>query len=206
MNFGEQTRDAYNKIAKIYYDELWSDHPYDDFLDKFIKILSGGKILDIGCAIGSFSKYVADRGFEVDAIDFSEEMIKIAKEKVNNVNFSVMDMLDMKFNKSYDGIMAINSTIHIEKNKMKRLFESIYDLLNDKGIFFIILQEGEGEKLVPEPFDETVSELVSFYRHEEIESLFNHCKFDIVFQDKIVRDKESELGYNQLIYCLKKRS
>lgn len=205
MNFGEQTKDAYNKIAKTYYDELWNDHPYDKFIDNFIKTLSGSKVLDIGCAIGSFSKYVADKDFDVDAIDFSEEMVKIAKEKVNNVKFYVMDMLDMKFNKSYDGIMAINSTIHIEKKKMKKLFESIYDLLNEKGIFFIILQEGDGEKLVLEPFDETVSEFVSFYRQEEIEKLFNDCNFNIVFQDKIVRDKESELGYNQLVYCLQKK-
>ena len=200
-----KTRDAYDKIADIYNKELWGDHPYDAQIDKFVAMVRGNDILDLGCAVGSFTKYVADKGKIVDGIDYSKNMIAIAKENVNNANFYVMDMLDLNLNKKYDGVMAINSTIHVEKKRMQELFDSIYNLLNDNGIFFIILQEGEGERMVTEPFDESLAEFVSYYKIQEIEELFAKCNFEIVDKDKIVRDAEFELGHDQLVYYLKRK-
>lgn len=200
-----KTRDAYDKIAKIYDRELWNDHPYDDQIDKFVSMVKGEDILDLGCAVGSFTKYVADKGKNVDGIDYSKNMIEIAKSKVNNAAFYVMDMLDLNMNKKYDGVMAINSTIHVEKNKMQELFESIYNVLNEDGVFFIILQEGDGERMVPEPFDESLAEFVSYYKTYEIEELFTKCNFEIVDKSKIIRDAEFELGHDQLVYYLKRK-
>ncbi len=205
MDRMDQTKDAYNRIADIYDKELWDDHPYDKQIDRFMDMVSGKDILDIGCAVGSFTKYVADKDYNVDGIDFSEKMIEIARRKVNNANFYVMDMLDMQLDKKYDGVMAINSTIHIEKNKMQKLFEEIYNILKDAGVFFVILQEGNGEKMAAEPFDDTLSELVSFYTVPEIESLFEQCHFNIIGKDKIRDEAEFELGNDQLVYYLKKR-
>lgn len=200
-----KTRDAYDKIADIYNKELWGDHPYDNQIDKFVSMVRGNDILDLGCAVGSFTKYVADKSKCVDGIDYSSKMIDIAKYNVKNANFYVMDMLDLNLNKKYDGVMAINSTIHVEKKRMQELFDSIYNLLNDNGIFFIILQEGEGERMVTEPFDESLAEFVSYYKIQEIEELFTRCNFEIVDKDKIVRDAEFELGHDQLVYYLKRK-
>ena len=200
-----ETQEAYDKIADIYNKELWNDHPYDNQIDKFVSMIKGDNILDLGCAVGSFTKYVADKGKCVDGIDYSKNMIAIAKENVNNANFYVMDMLDLNLNKKYDGVMAINSTIHVEKRRMRELFDSIYNLLNDNGIFFIILQEGEGERMVTEPFDESLAEFVSYYKIQEIEKLFAKCNFEIVDKDKIIRDAEFELGHDQLVYYLKRK-
>lgn len=205
MDLIEKTHDAYDKIAGIYDRELWNDHPYDEQIDKFVEMVKGDAILDLGCAIGSFTKYVADKGKCCDGIDYSKNMIEIAKNKVDNANFFVMDMLNLKLNKKYDGVMAINSTIHIEKKKMLSLFNSIHDILNDGGIFFIILQEGEGERMVSEPFDESLSEFVSYYHVQEIEELFVKSNFEILDKGKIVRDAEFELGHDQLVYYLKKK-
>ncbi len=200
-----KTQEAYDKIADIYNKELWSDHPYDEQIDKFVSMVKGDNILDLGCAVGSFTKYVADKGKCVDGIDYSKNMIEIAKENARNANFYVMDMLDLNLSKKYDGVMAINSTIHVEKRRMQELFDSIHDILAEDGIFFIILQEGEGEKMVLEPFDESLEEFVSYYKLEEIEELFAKCNFEIVDKDKIIRNAEFELGHDQLIYYLKRK-
>ncbi|MDE5630879.1 MAG: class I SAM-dependent methyltransferase [Bacilli bacterium] len=200
-----KTQEAYDKIADIYNKKLWSDHPYDVQIDRFVDMLIGENVLDLGCAIGSFTKYVADKGYVTDGIDYSKRMIDIAKGNVDNANFYVMDMLDLNLNKKYDGVMAINSTIHVEKKNMRSLFDSIYGILNDEGIFFIILQEGDGEKMVIEPFDESLAEFVSYYQSYEIEELFTKCNFEIMGRDKIVRDAEFELGHDQLVYYLKRK-
>lgn len=201
-----EIKDAYNKIAHIYNQELWDDMPYTDNINKFMELLNGDEVIDLGCAMGSFTKILADHGLKVDGIDISDRFIDIAKQRVKNVNFMVMNMLDMHIHKKYDGVMAINSTIHIEKKDMLDLFKNINRLLKDNGIFFVILQEGKGEKYIDEPFDESVKEWVSFYKVEEIEELFARSGFDIISHDVIRNDADFELGHDQLAYYLKKKN
>lgn len=199
----EEIKEAYNKIADQYSRELWDDMPYNEYLDQFASLIKGNKVLDLGCAMGSFTKYISDMGFSVDGIDISENFIAIAKQKVKTCHFYVMDMLKMNLNKKYNGIMCINSSIHIEKKNMLFLFKEIKSMLEEDGVVLIILQEGEGEKYIKEPFDETVEEFVSFYTPEEIEEVFHSAGFTILKKYKIKDDAEFELGNDQLAYILK---
>ena len=195
---------AYETIAEKYNEILWNDMPYNTYIDRFMSLLNGKKIIDMGCAMGSFTKYVKDHGFDIEGIDISPKMIELAKIRDKSIKYQVMDMLNLHLKDVYDGIMAINSTIHIEKRDMEHLFKSFYNIMKDEGVFFIILQEGEGEKYVDEPFNPNVKELVSFYQTDEIESLFNKIGFKIIGKDKIFDDSEFELGNDQLVYYLKK--
>lgn len=204
-NISEEVKEAYNKIADKYYEALWNDMPYNKQIDKFVSLLNGKIILDLGCGIGSFTKYVADKGYMVEGIDFSKNMISIAKEKIENANFYEMDINDLKTNKKYDGIMSINSIIHIEKKEIKKVLKSIYNILEDDGVFFLIIQEGVEEKYVIDPLDEDVSEFVSFYIEKEIEDIFVDSGFKIISKDKILNEADFELGNDQLVYYLKKR-
>lgn len=200
----KEVKEVYEKIAIAYDEALWSDMPYNDEIDKFCDYLNGKNVLDMGCAMGSFTKYVADKGFIVDGIDFCSNFINIAKRKVKNVNFYVMDMLDLKLDKLYDGVMLINSMIHIEKKHMVELFKNIKSILNEDGIVFVILQEGDGEQYVTEPLDESLTEFVNFYQIEEIEEVFKQSGFKIIETKKIIDENYFELGNNQLVYYLKK--
>lgn len=202
----KETMDAYDKIAYKYYNALWNDMPYNKEIDTFISMLSGKSILDLGCGIGSFTKYVADKGYDVDGVDFSKNMIEIAKNKVTNANFFEMDISDLKLTKKYDGIIAINSIIHIEKKEIQKILSSIKNLMNDNGTFFIIIQEGIGEKYIVDPLDEDVSEFVSFYTTDEIEKKIEETGFEIIYREKILNDADFELGNNQLVYYLRKES
>lgn len=201
----EKIRDAYDLIADDYNRELWDDLQYSEYIDKFLQYLTGSEVLDIGCAIGSFTKYIADKGYKITGIDISPKMIENAKRRVSNAYFEVMDMLELDLNKKYDGIMAINSTIHIEKKNMLDLFKSINGLLNEAGIFFIILQEGIGECEVEEPFDPNIKELVSYYQTDEVEDLFVRANFEVLGSSKILGQSDFEVGNNQLVYCLRKK-
>ena len=49
------------------------------------------RVLELGCGTGKNTQYLSKRAKEVQAIDFSNEMLDIAKKKVNNDN--------VKFNK-----------------------------------------------------------------------------------------------------------
>lgn len=52
-----------------------------DFYSRFLNnIPDGGKILDFGCGSGRDTRAFVDRGYEVDAIDGSFELCKMATE------------------------------------------------------------------------------------------------------------------------------
>lgn len=206
MSISKEIEKVYDEIADLYDEELWTDMPYNDEMDKFADLVKGKDILDVGCAMGSFTKYISDKGFNVDAIDISSKLIEIAKRKVPNVNFSVMDMLDMNVDKLYDGIMFINSTIHIEKKNMVSLFKNVYNMLKEDGVLFIILLEGDGEQYVEEPLKPEIKEFVNFYTKDEIETVFADANLSVIDKHSIVEDKDTELGNEQLVYYLRKRN
>lgn len=203
-NVGEEIKNIYNEIAEKYDAALWYDMPYNKYMDLFVSYLCGKDVLDLGCAMGSFTRYIADKGYNVDGIDFSHKLIEIAKRKVKNVNFSEMDMLDLKLNKKYDGIMSINSIIHIEKKHVPKLLTDINTYLKPDGIFFVILQEGNGEKYVVEPLDTRIKEFVNFYNTDEIETLLKKNGFEIIYKERIRDEAEFELGNDQLVYIMRK--
>ena len=56
--------------------------------------LTKGKVLDVGCGAGSHALYLQEKGFDVTAIDISENAIK-ACELRGLKNCKVSDVLDL---------------------------------------------------------------------------------------------------------------
>ena len=55
-------------------------------------------------------------------IDFSNEMIEIAKNNYPNINFILGDMRKIKFqNSRFDGVIASYSLIHITKKELPKI-------------------------------------------------------------------------------------
>jgi ubiquinone/menaquinone biosynthesis C-methylase UbiE len=76
INFGEYAK---------YYDLIYKDKDYRkevDFIENIFKITYKPKsILEIGCGTGSYTKMLLKRGYEVTAVDISDDMLKIARKK-----------------------------------------------------------------------------------------------------------------------------
>ena len=99
------TIDYYNKNADAFY-ESTIDADMSAQYDMFEKRLyAGARILDCGCGSGRDSKYFLDNGYEVVAIDGSEELCKKASELTGIV---VINMLfqDIDFEDEFDGVWA----------------------------------------------------------------------------------------------------
>lgn len=56
--------DDYDAIAREYAEDFYNDTSDDRYIDKFLKLLNGKKILDAGCGVGEDCKYVEQKGFE----------------------------------------------------------------------------------------------------------------------------------------------
>jgi len=65
------------------------------------------RVLDVGCGPGIFSRELAEKGFQVDSIDYSESMIKEAAKqtKLKNVRYKVGDVYNIPFSNEYFDIV-----------------------------------------------------------------------------------------------------
>ncbi len=56
-----------------------------------------GKLIELGCGTGYFTKTLANKSGNIISTDISEEMLSIAPEKLKGFEFQVMDCQDLKF-------------------------------------------------------------------------------------------------------------
>jgi 2-polyprenyl-3-methyl-5-hydroxy-6-metoxy-1,4-benzoquinol methylase len=119
----------------------WEIKTVDPSLKQFLDSvnLNTGELLELGCGSGYDSVYLADHGFNVTAIDVSEDVIELSKKiHVNSkVNFVAadffQDITDKKFNVIYD-----RGFLHNYKNRLQEIFEKLNTLLTDNGKLIII--------------------------------------------------------------------
>ncbi len=108
---------------------------------KIIGNIKEKKVLDLGCGVGDFSRKLAEADADVDAIDYSEECIRVCKEKnrhFSNVNCILGDAsnLDMIKDNKYDFVVMNMVTINItSKEKLRNSFKEASRVLKKNGQF-----------------------------------------------------------------------
>lgn len=76
--------------------------------------LSGRRLLDAGCGTGSLAVEAAERGADVVAIDVSQGLIDVARERAGDdlaIDWRVGDLLDPALGR-FDHVIAMDSLIH----------------------------------------------------------------------------------------------
>ncbi len=137
----------YDLIAPIY-DEINKDIDYGewaDFIDKTVLRELGDKpqlALDLATGTGSMAIALAERGYDMIALDASGEMLNIAKERaekrgISNILWLLQDMREFEL---YGTVELVCSTLdsinHLaKKNELKKCFCLVHNYLSPEGIF-----------------------------------------------------------------------
>jgi SAM-dependent methyltransferase len=144
------TQKTYNVIAADYqkraleYSKIYLMRKLDLF-SKYLKKLNDSEklILDLGCAGGVECKWFVDQGYQVVGLDFSEELIKIAKNYCPDAEFILSDMLMAEFPENhFSGIWANASLLHLNDREFLTMLSKIYEWLKPDGIVQITLMVG----------------------------------------------------------------
>lgn len=116
--WNEQATQKWNAFASDWHtrsEKMWetgSRRTILPFLTRHVAPLDGA-ILDAGCGDGYASCKLAKMGYQVDGVDISEEMLRLANERAKNVAFPIRfqagDISSLPFNDdAYAGILSIN--------------------------------------------------------------------------------------------------
>ena len=141
------TLDYYNQNSQHFVHDT-QDVKFTDIQDYFLSYLKpGALILDFGCGSGRDTKYFLEKGYSVEAIDGSEEMVKIARE-YTGIEVKQMLFQDLNETKRYDGIFACASILHVPSVELPDIMRRIYQALKQSGIAYISFKYGtfEGER------------------------------------------------------------
>lgn len=110
--------------------------------DKLInKLPAKGYILDFGCGSGRDTKYFLAKDFNVDAIDGSIELCKIASE-YTNIKVRHMYFNELSIVNKYDGIWACSSILHLSLDDLVDVFKRMSKALKDEGIIYTSFKYG----------------------------------------------------------------
>ena len=117
--------------------------------EKFLSLLpKGAHILDLGCGSGRDSLCFLQQGFQVTAVDGSEELAKFAGELIGQ-GVVVADFKDLVLPKaSFDAIWASASLLHVHSEALPGILAKVIDLAKPGAIFYMSFKYGayEGER------------------------------------------------------------
>ncbi|MCD6544033.1 MAG: class I SAM-dependent methyltransferase [Flavobacteriaceae bacterium] len=133
-------KESYKSWSKIYDSNKNKTRDLDLIVSK--KILSDlvfDTVLEIGCGTGKNTNWLCKKSKNVIAVDFSPEMLEIAKNKIrySNVNFIEADITkNWGFVEQKVDLITINLVLEHIKN-IHGIFKSANTKLNTGGFLFI---------------------------------------------------------------------
>ena len=141
------TIEYYNQNAARFLEDT-AGVEFTEIQNAFLNLLpEGALILDFGCGSGRDTLEFQRRGYQVDAMDGSEEMCRAAAELTGLV---VRQMLfqELDEKEKYDGIWACSSILHMPKPELVDVLRRMTAALKKNGVIYTSFKYGtfEGER------------------------------------------------------------
>lgn len=171
-----KTIDYYNENAQSFIEGTVAVD-FSDIQNRFInKLKECSLILDFGCGSGRDTKFFLEKGFQVEAIDGSEELCKYASNytgiKVKHMYFQQLSEIE-----KYDAIWACSSILHLPYDELVEVMKKIVIALKPNGLFYTSFKYGDFEGLRNGRYfinmnEKSIQQLLRKIEHLDIEELW----------------------------------
>ena len=109
-------------------------------LRRYIKLLNGKEVLDLGIGKGYNSVLLSNFGFNVTGVDISKESLKYIEENFDCSNLTLInkDVREFEIEKNkYDLILSSNVLHFIPKEDFLKIIKKIKENLKEGGLIYI---------------------------------------------------------------------
>ena len=105
----------------------------------------GARILDVGCGSGRDTLAFKNKGYQVDAIDYSEELVKKAT-RLTGIPIKLKSFYEVDDYEAYDGIWACASLLHCERSRLAEVLEKMVQALKPNGVIYMSFKYGDSDR------------------------------------------------------------
>jgi len=137
-----QKIEPYQRLAG-YYDQLMDYIDYDVWVDDIEALLQpeqeGAALLDISCGTGSMAVRLAQRGWQVSAVDLSPHMVARAQQKARELGVQLQvetgDMTSYRGHGAYAAVINLLDGLNylLETDAIAAFLNNAYHLLQEGG-------------------------------------------------------------------------
>ena len=194
------TLDYYQTYAKDFFSQTINvdmQNVYHPFLENLPK----GKqaILDVGCGSGRDSVFFANQGFEVVAIDGSQNVIDLAKQTDTRIDWQCLrfdEIAKQNWQNQFTGIWACASLLHVPFDDLSKILNDLLSCLRPTGVLYASFKYGDSEREKEGRFFCDINE----QRWRIVESQLISTKPLKVWQTLDNRVDRQEIWWN-ILYC-----
>lgn len=175
--------EAYTDFAMVY-DTFMDETPYELWKNRLVTMLKedgivDGLVLDLGCGTGTLTELLAEAGYDMIGIDFSQEMLAIAQEKRAESGHQILyleqDMREFELYGTVSAIVCVCDSINylLEKEDIITTFRLVNNYLDPKGLFIFDFntvhkyKDVIGDTVIAENRDECSFIWENYYDEEE---------------------------------------
>lgn len=205
---------AYTGFAYVY-DAFMDNVPYDEWTEYLTGLLKEygvdtGLLLELGCGTGSMTRRLADKGYDMIGIDYSDDMLEIAREKDMEAGYSFDKILylnqDMREFELYGTVAAVVSICDsmnyiTSREDLVKVFRLVNNYLDPQGIFIFDMntihkyRDLIGDSVIAENRDEMSLIWENYYDAKECIN-----QYDITIYKKAELEMEDEDGMTSSLY------
>jgi len=177
-----------------------------DYYDQ--KIITSGRVLELGCGPGRNAIYLTEKEFEVDAVDLSEQSIQWATERAKDrnlyINFIQNNIFDFDIKEGvYDLVYDSGCFHHIAPHRRMDYINLVRNALKSGGYFGITCFVQGGELGGSDISDWEVYRLRSLngglgFTEEKLRTIFSDFEEIEIRRMKDIEDTEEVFGVSAL--------
>lgn len=207
--------EAYTSFARVY-DTFMDNIPYEEWGAYLTALLreykvTDGLVLDLGCGTGTMTELLAEEGYDMIGVDYSEDMLEIAMEKReesgHDILYLLQDMREFELFGTVRAIVSICDSVNYitEEEELEEVFRLVNNYLDPKGVFifdFKTLYNYQmilGDRTIAENREECSFIWDNYYYEEE---KINEYELTLFIQDEGDKYRKFEEVHYQKAYTL----
>lgn len=200
----------YSGFASVY-DIFMDNIPYDDWAE-YVKTLlaeSGirqGIVVELACGTGELTKRLADSGYQMIGVDFSEEMLTIARDKCGEeVLLLHQDMRELELYGTAAAMVCVCDGMNYicSEEELGQVFQRAYAFLDFSGVLIFdmktdyFFREVLGNQTITDNREDASYIWENNYYEEEMLNEYLLTVYELVDEERDLFVRTDELHYQR---------